>query len=51
MISQYSGVNLFKHKEKFNYCADKFAKLPLYFMNFYGSNSIEKVLSTITYSI
>jgi len=51
MINQFSGVNLYKNPEKFEFYADAFGKLPLHFMNFYGSSDIEKVLSTIVYSI
>jgi twinkle protein len=51
MLYQFSDIRLDKHLEKYEYVADKFSKLPLHFMNFYGSHSIEKILSTIVYSI
>lgn len=51
MLYQYSDLKLDKHLERYDYFADKFTKLPLHFMNFHGSQNIDRILSTITYSI
>ena len=42
---------MFKNKNSFDFFADNFNNLPLYYMNFHGSNSVDKVLGTITYAI
>jgi twinkle protein len=42
---------LFKNKNSFDFFADNFNNLPLYYMNFHGSNGVDKVLGTITYAI
>lgn len=51
MITQFANTNLAKNIEKFDYYASKFEKLPLFLMNFFGSTQIEKILSTMVYSI
>lgn len=51
MLTQFSDINLKKNATKFDYFADKFVNLPLYYMSFHGSNDINKVLGTITYAI
>lgn len=51
MLTQFSKVNLTKHKEHFDSYADEFAHLPLYYLSFHGSHAIEKVLATISYAI
>lgn len=37
-------IKLDKSLAKYSYWADQFEKLPLYFMNFYGSVDIETVI-------
>lgn len=51
MILQYSGLNLFEKKEKFDYYSEQFKNFPFFWLNFSGSSDIEKVLSSIEYSI
>jgi twinkle protein len=51
MLNQFSGCNLAKNVARFEYFADRFEKLPLHLMNFYGSTSMEKILATIVYTI
>jgi twinkle protein len=51
MMYQFADLRLDKRLEKYEHFADKFSRLPLHFMDFYGSHSIEKILSTIIYSI
>lgn len=51
MLTQFSELNLKKHKQSFDMVADQFMELPLYYMSFHGSTNINQVLGTITYSI
>lgn len=51
MLMQHAGVNLIEHSEKFEYFADSFEQLPLYFMKFFGSHDIAKIITTIEYAI
>lgn len=51
MLTQFSELNLKKHKQSFDMVADQFTELPLYYMSFHGSTNINQVLGTITYSI
>jgi len=51
MLLQYSGVNLYKESRKFEYHAQNFEQIPLYFLKYFGSNEIEKILQTIDYAI
>jgi hypothetical protein len=47
MLNQFSGINIFRKKELFDHYADQFKNLPLHWLNFHGSNDIDKVLATI----
>lgn len=47
MLIQYSGVNLFDKKELFDHYAAQFKNLPIHWLNFHGSNDVDKVLATI----
>lgn len=51
MLTQFSDLDLKKNISRFDDFADKFVDLPLYYMSFYGSNNVNKVLGTITYAI
>lgn len=51
MLYQFADLRLDKHLDKYEYFGNKFGRLPIHFMDFYGSHSIEKILSTIVYSI
>lgn len=51
MLNQFANINMAKNIEKFDYYAEQFDKLPLFLMNFYGSTTKEKILSTIIYTI
>eukprot|EP01083_Nonionella_stella_P238747 836449_1 len=50
MISQYSGKNLEKTPQEYDYFADKFAELPLYFLRFFGATGIDEVLDAMDYA-
>ena len=41
MLAQFSGINFSEGENinKFDYWADKFENLPMYFMRFFGSTS------------
>ncbi|KAK1934719.1 putative DNA polymerase I [Babesia divergens] len=51
MLRQFSGRNLETSLEDFNYYADKFAELPLRFMKFHGSTSIDQVIDAMDYAV
>lgn len=50
MLCQYSGLNLEKNVEQFQYWADKFEMLPMYFMCFYGAQNINTVIETMSHA-
>jgi len=50
MLTQFASKDLEQHINEFNNYADQFAKLPIYFMDFYGSTKIETVLDTMEYA-
>ena len=51
MMMQMSGLDFTKEMTAFPYWSDRFEELPLYFMSFFGSTSLDKVLQTIEYAI
>lgn len=51
MMMQFSKKDLLTHKDSFSYYAEQFEKLPLYFMSFYGSQDVDKIMSCIEYAI
>ncbi|GIX66048.1 DNA polymerase I [Babesia caballi] len=51
MLRQFSGRNLETSLEDFNYYADRFAELPLRFMKFHGSTSIDQVIDAMDYAV
>jgi len=44
MMMQMSGLDFTKEMTAFPYWSDRFEELPLYFMSFFGSTSLDKVL-------
>lgn len=50
MLRQFSGLNLERQMKQFNYWADKFQQLPLYFMGFYGPVDITTVIETMSHA-
>lgn len=44
MLQQMSGIPLDEHIEKYDYWADKFEELPIYYMTFHGQQSIKIVM-------
>ena len=51
MLLQYSGVNLYKQTAKFEHHAENFEKIPIYYLKFFGSHTIDKIINTIEYGI
>jgi len=50
-LRQFSGVNMEENLESFDYWADKFSKLPLYYLTFHGASEVDKVLDAMGYAI
>lgn len=48
MLQQFSGIKLDENLQVFDYWADKFEELPIYFMLFHGQQSI-KVVMDVSY--
>ena len=51
MLSQLSGVDLSLNAHHFDHYADQFERLPMYFMRFFGSSSVEQVLDAMDYAV
>jgi twinkle protein len=51
MLKQFSGLNLEQHLKQYEYWANQFQQLPLYFMGFYGAAEISSVLETMAHAV
>jgi len=51
MMCQMGGRDLRVSKEHFDLYADRFQQLPMYFMNFFGSTSVDQVISAMDYAV
>ncbi|KAF2075894.1 hypothetical protein CYY_002785 [Polysphondylium violaceum] len=51
MLSQYSNKNLEKNVQDYQQIADQFANIPMYFLRFFGSTHIDKVLDAMEYAV
>ena len=51
MLSQYSGIDFTCNADQFNHYADQFEQLPMYFMRFFGSSSVDQVLDAMDYAV
>jgi twinkle protein len=51
MMCQYAGKDLSNFKHEFEAYCDQFERLPLYFMNFYGSTNVDQVLDAMDYAV
>eukprot|EP01132_Coremiostelium_polycephalum_P011287 gene11287-13822_t len=51
MLMQYSNVNLEKNIERYGQLADQFSNIPLYFLRFFGSTHVDKVLDAMEYAV
>ena len=51
MLGQYSGLDFTCNAAQFEHYADQFEQLPMYFMRFFGSSSVEQVLDAMDYAV
>ncbi|XP_062234380.1 twinkle protein, mitochondrial [Platichthys flesus] len=51
MLTQYSMQRLEENLEQYDFWADKFEDLPLYFMTFHGQQNIKAVLDTMQHAV
>ncbi len=50
MLVQHAKINFSKNPDKFEKAAEAFSQLPLYFLKFYGSTDVDKVLDAMDYA-
>ena len=50
MLSQYAGVDLLKEPHRFDYYADQFENIPLFFQTYFGSTHVDDVTAMIDYA-
>ncbi|KFG65437.1 putative helicase, partial [Toxoplasma gondii RUB] len=50
MLRQFSGGEIDGDRARFDFFADKFAHLPLYFLKFHGSTHVDEVLDAMDYA-
>ena len=50
-LKQFSGINLEENLGQFDKWADKFTKLPMYYLTFHGAQEIDKVLDAMGYAV
>lgn len=51
MLNQYAGVDLAKEPNRFDFVADKFENVPMYFQTYFGSTHVDDVTTMIDYAI
>lgn len=51
MLRQFSGIDFEKNPEKFDFFADQFEKIPIYFQSFFGSTDPSDVINLIDYAL
>ncbi|CAL8304213.1 unnamed protein product [Lota lota] len=51
MLTQFSMQRLEENLERYDYWADQFEELPLYFMTFHGQQNIKTVLDTMQHAV
>ncbi|KAL3858084.1 hypothetical protein ACJMK2_012698 [Sinanodonta woodiana] len=51
MLQQFAKKDLTKHMDEFEYYADKFVELPIYFMTFFGQENHDTVLETMKHAV
>ena len=50
-LKQFSQINLEEELSQFDYWADKFSKLPMYYLTFHGAEEVDKVLDAMGYAV
>ncbi|XP_033646064.1 twinkle protein, mitochondrial-like [Asterias rubens] len=51
MLTQFAQLNLEKNIEKFDKWADKFERLPLFFMTFHGQHTLKTVIEAMSHAV
>ncbi|XP_023219722.1 twinkle protein, mitochondrial-like [Centruroides sculpturatus] len=51
MMTQFAQIPLKKFPEKYDYWADQFEQLPLYFMTFHGQELLNNVIEAMTHAV
>ncbi|XP_017776203.1 PREDICTED: twinkle protein, mitochondrial isoform X2 [Nicrophorus vespilloides] len=51
MLQQMSGIALDENLDKYDFWADKFEQLPIYYMTFHGQQSIKVVMEAIEHAV
>jgi twinkle protein len=51
MLLQYSNVDLIQEPNKFEFYAEQMEKIPLYYLKYFGSTELDKLLNSIEYAI
>jgi archaellum biogenesis ATPase FlaH len=51
MLSQFAGVDLHREKHRFDFYADQFEKIPMYFQTYFGSTHVDDIITMIDYAI
>ncbi|XP_064612722.1 twinkle mtDNA helicase-like [Liolophura sinensis] len=51
MLTQFAQQNMSKNLREFDHWADQFENLPMYFMTFFGQESIKKVIETMSHAV
>lgn len=51
MLTQFAMRNLAKRLDLFDYYADNFQTLPMYFMTFHGQESLKKVIDAMSHAV
>lgn len=50
-LKQFSAINLEENLDQFDSWADKFQKLPMYYLTFHGAQEVEKVLEAMSTAV
>lgn len=51
MLNQYAGVDLAKEPNRFDFVADRFENIPMFFQTYFGSTHVDDVTTMIDYAI
>jgi hypothetical protein len=51
MVNQYAGIDLAKDPNRFDFVADRFENIPMYFQTYFGSTHVDDVSTMIDYAI
>lgn len=51
MVNQYAGIDLAKDPNRFDFVADRFENIPMYFQTYFGSTHVDDVVTMIDYAI